>query len=133
MPNMATIPFGDWRPDVALLDNQFANVAENVYPGANAYLPVKSLAAITANSLGAGSNDSFTKVMLHFEGSAGSTTITDVNAGGTSHTWATAGNAAITTSTFKFGSGGLALDGTGDYITTADSVDFTLGSSNFTI
>src|SRR5262245_9055698 len=56
MPRMATIPFADWRPDVALLDNQFSAVAENVYPGANAYVPVAALAAVTTAKMGGGTS-----------------------------------------------------------------------------
>jgi len=45
------IPFGEWRPDVALLDVQFAAIAENVFPGPNAYLPFPGLAPITTTAL----------------------------------------------------------------------------------
>jgi len=43
---MAKVPvaWGEWRPDVATLDTQFANDVENVFPGSNSYLPVPSLA-----------------------------------------------------------------------------------------
>ena len=39
----ATVPFGELRPDLALLDNQFANVADNVFPYSNTYRPIPSL------------------------------------------------------------------------------------------
>ena len=133
MPQMATIPFGEWRPDVALLDNQFASVAENVYPGANAYLPVQSLAAVTTLSLGSGGNDSFTKVLLHMDGADASTTFTDSNTGGSAHTWTARGNAQIDTADSKFGGASGLYDGTGDWVDTPDSADFTLGSGPFTI
>lgn len=45
------ITFGDWRPDIALRDNQFAAIAENVFPGANSYVPWPSLTPITAQQL----------------------------------------------------------------------------------
>lgn len=51
--------------------------------------------------------------LLHFDGSNGSTTMTDV--GG--NTWTVNGNAALSTSQFKFGSASLAMDGSGDSIT----------------
>ena len=47
----ASLPFGEWRPDVALLDNQFAAIAENVYAGANSYLPFQGLAPLTSEQL----------------------------------------------------------------------------------
>jgi len=37
------VQFGEWRPDVALLDTQFASEVENVFPGVNSYLPFPSL------------------------------------------------------------------------------------------
>lgn len=45
------LPFGDWRPDVALLDSQFAAIAENVYPGANSYLPFRGLGGVVPEAL----------------------------------------------------------------------------------
>jgi len=39
----ATLPFGELRPDLALLDNQYANVADNVFPFSNTYKPVPCL------------------------------------------------------------------------------------------
>jgi hypothetical protein len=72
-------------------------------------------------------NDSYTKSLLHLN-----TDFTDSAAGGT-HTWTAAGGAVIDGSTKKFGAGSLLLDGTGDYIDTPDSVDWTMGTGNFTI
>jgi hypothetical protein len=37
------VAYGEWRPDLATLDAQFANDVENVFPGSNSYLPVPSL------------------------------------------------------------------------------------------
>jgi hypothetical protein len=37
------MPFAEWRPDVALLDTQFAADVENVFAGTNSYLPFPSL------------------------------------------------------------------------------------------
>lgn len=45
------IDFAEWRPDLALLDNKFAAVAENVYAGANAYEPFLGLGAVTTEQL----------------------------------------------------------------------------------
>jgi hypothetical protein len=45
----------------------------------------------------------------------------------------TVGNAQISTSVKKFGTGSLAFDGTGDWLLTPDSVDLRLGTGNFTI
>jgi hypothetical protein len=78
-------------------------------------------------------NDSYTKVLLGFDGADAGTTITDVAVGGSAHSWSAAGNANTDTAQSKFGGTSLACDGTGDYVTCADHADFTLGSSDFTI
>jgi len=47
----ATVPFGEWRPDLALLDNQYASIADNVFTSLNSYQPCPSLIPILAASL----------------------------------------------------------------------------------
>jgi len=134
MPKV-TLPFGEWRPDLALLDNQFASEVENVFPGINSYKPMPSLLPFTTSLLstvGAG-NDSFTKILLHMDGADASTTFTDSNAGGSAHTFTAAGNAQIDTADSKFGGASGLFDGTGDWISTPDHADYTLGSGDFTI
>jgi hypothetical protein len=78
-------------------------------------------------------NDQYTKVLLHFEGSDAGTTITDSNLGGSAHTWTAAGNANTDDAQEKFGSTSLACDGTGDWASTPDHADFSLGSGDFTM
>ncbi len=77
-------------------------------------------------------NDAFTKILLHMDGTDGATTFTDSNAGSSAHTWTAAGNAQIDTAQSKFGGASALFDGTGDWITTPDSADFTLGSGDWT-
>lgn len=82
-------------------------------------------------SLGSGvGNDSFTKILLHMEGTNAGTTFTDTNAGGSAHTW-TAHTATTDTGTVKFGQSSLSCGSTG-WIDTPDSADYTLGSGDFT-
>jgi hypothetical protein len=45
------VQFGEWRPDVALLDSQFASEVENVFAGVNSYLPFPSLLPFTTTPL----------------------------------------------------------------------------------
>lgn len=77
-------------------------------------------------------NFSSTVLLMGFNGSNGSTTFTDEsfvargNAGGVN-------DAQITTSTVKFGTGSLRLDGTLDRIYYADSADWNFGSGDFTV
>lgn len=78
-------------------------------------------------------NDSFTKILLHMDGADTSTTFTDDNAGGSAHTWTANGNAQIDTAISQFGGAAGLFDGTGDYITTPDHADFTLGSGEWTV
>jgi hypothetical protein len=78
-------------------------------------------------------NDSFTKVLLHMDGTDASTTFTDSNIGGSAHTWTAAGNAQIDTAQSVFGGASGLFDGTGDWISTPDHADFNLGTSNFSI
>src|SRR5260221_13149884 len=128
----ATLPFGEWRPDLALRDSEFAAEANNVFPGSNSYLPMPSPQLLSVQTIASGGDDSFTKVLLHFQGVNLSTSVFDFNVGGTAHTWTAAGDAKISTGNVKFGIASAAFDGTGDWFTTPDSVHFTLGASNFT-
>lgn len=75
--------------------------------------------------------DAFTKLMLHCDGTDASTTFTDSSL--SPKTMTARGNAQIDTAQFKFGTASGLFDGTGDFVDTPDSADFTLGSGNFTI
>lgn len=72
-----------------------------------------------------------TALMLHFDGSDASTTFTDSN--NVPKSFTASGDAQIDTAQSVFGGASGLFDGTGDYISTADSSDFDLGSGNFTI
>lgn len=76
-------------------------------------------------------NASNVKLLLHFDGADASTTFTDSSAG--AKTFTPAGNAQIDTVQSKFGGASGLFDGTGDWISTPDSADFILGSSDWTI
>ena len=117
------------------LDTKFASEVENVFAGVNSYLPFPSLSAFTI-----GIAVRRRQRQLH-QGAAAvrpglmpSTTITDTNIGGSAHVWTAVGNAQIDTARIRFRrTASLLLDGTGDWVTTPDHADFTLGSSDFTI
>lgn len=79
-------------------------------------------------------NDDYTKVLLHFDGADASTSVTDAAFGASeTHTWTASGDAQIDTAASKFGGASGLFDGTGDYWSTPDSTDFTLGTDDFTI
>jgi hypothetical protein len=67
--------------------------------------------------------------LLHFDGTDGSTTFTDVKG----HTFSANGNAQLDTAQFKFGTASLLLDGTGDFASSGDHADWELGSGDHTI
>lgn len=67
--------------------------------------------------------------VLHFDGADGSTTIADESGA----TWTAYGNAQLDTGSFVFGGSSLQLDGSGDYIETADSASWAFGTGQFTV
>jgi hypothetical protein len=79
---------------------------------------------------GGGGDPHFASVvaLLHCDGVDGSTTFTDV----TGRSWTGSGNAQIDTAQSKFGGASLLLDGTGDFISTADAAALDIGASDFT-
>jgi len=76
--------------------------------------------------------DTYTKLMLHCDGDDGSTTFTDSEIAPTKTVTAN-GNAQIDTAQSKFGGASGLLDGTTDYLSTPDHVDFAFGSGDYTI
>ena len=100
-------------------------------------VPPKARFSATARGKagGGGSTDpNFANVslLLHMDGTNGSTTFTDSSSNTVSIT--ANGNAQITTSTFKFGTGSSTYDGTGDYLNTPSSSLFNFGTgSAFTV
>jgi hypothetical protein len=70
-------------------------------------------------------------LLLHCDGTNGSTTFTDSSSSGKTVT--ANGDAKITTTNPKFGSGAYLGDGNGDSLTLADSDDWHFGSGNWTV
>lgn len=66
--------------------------------------------------------------LLHFDGADGSTTFTDEKG----KVWTPHGTAKISTAEMLFGGPMGYFDGTGSWIDTPDSTDFTIGSGDFT-
>lgn len=79
----------------------------------------------------ASGNDAYTELLLHFDGSDGSTTFTDSSSNARSP-GSVAGNAQIDTAQQKFGTGAGLFDGTGDYIQYAFNSDWNI-TGDFTI
>ena len=77
------------------------------------------------------SSDSNTKLLLHMDGSSGSTIFTD--SGNTVHTVTVAGDAKIKDLAPYFGTASLYLDGDSDYVSLPDSDDWDFDSGDWTI
>jgi len=75
-----------------------------------------------------GIDDSYTKLLLHCDGTDGSQTFTDESG----KTVTANGNAQIDTAQKEFGTGSGLFDGTGDYLSLVDSTDWDFGT-DFTI
>lgn len=83
---------------------------------------------------GGGDSDpdySSVSALLHFDGTNGSTTFTD--SGPLGLTFSANGNAQLSTSSPKFGTASLLLDGNGDYASRAANAAFDFGTSRFSI
>lgn len=74
---------------------------------------------------------STTALLLHCDGTNGSTSFPDSSPNG--HTVTPVGNAQVTTTSPKFGTGALACDGTGDGLSIADHASFGFGTGPVTI
>lgn len=71
-------------------------------------------------------------LLLHADGTNGSTTVTDSSP--TPKTMTVSGNANISTAQSKFGGASLAFDGSGDWVqTTSNLADFRFGTGDFTV
>jgi|GEM_PF-2415549 len=81
-----------------------------------------------SGTAGAG-NDANTKLLLHCEGTDGSTVFTDDAVGG-GHTVTANGDAQIDTAAYKWGSSSGFIDGDGDYLTIPDSANWDIFASN---
>lgn len=71
-------------------------------------------------------NDYDAVLLLNCDGTNGSTSFPDSSVGGSTHTMTANGDAQVTTTGVKLGTGSALLDGTGDSITTGTSADFDL-------
>lgn len=75
--------------------------------------------------------DASQKLLLHMNGTDGSTTFTDSSS--SAKTITANGDAQIDTAQSKFGGASGLFDGTGDYLSVADSEDWYFGTGDFTI
>lgn len=76
-------------------------------------------------------NDSYTKILQHFDGADAATTFPESSL--TGGTWTASGGAQLDTAQAKFGPSSLLISADGDDIRTPDHADYTLGSGDWTI
>ena len=74
--------------------------------------------------------DTYTKLLLHMDGTDGSRTFVDNSL---AHTITATGDAQIDTAQSKFGGASGLFDGSGDYLSIPDSADWAFGSGDFTV
>lgn len=122
--------FSDLDAWLTSVEAQKTALAEHLVAMGVTAADTESLSALVDKVLNINSGlDSYVKALLHFDGTNGSTTITDK----TGRVWTARGNAALATADKAYGTASLALDGTGDYVDTDDSDDFYFGADPFTI
>ncbi len=102
-----------------------------IYISILVFLIILTVGFLLMNFVSATGNDSYVKLLLHMNGTDGSTTFTDSEA--TPKTVTANGNAQIDTAQSKFGGASGLFDGTGDYLSIPDSDDWNFGSGDFTI
>lgn len=97
-------------------------------------LSIATAAAVAGyRSKSSGTGDPYwsnTSLLLSGDGTNGAQNFTDLTG---KNTIQTVGNAQISTSNKKFGTGSMYFDGNGDYITVPFSSDFNFGTGDFTI
>lgn len=80
-----------------------------------------------------GGIDTYTKLLIHANEADGTAGTDIIDSETTPKTITAAGDAQVDTSQAKFGTGSVKFDGTGDYLTLADSDDWYMGTGKFTI
>ncbi len=141
VPGVYTLSFGDNNTQSLNFGsgcNTSTQTINHTFPQAALYLVTASDSSghtVTANVYtavvtSAGTGDPFQVLLLHGDGSNGSTAITDSSQ--RNHSFTVGGSAHIDTARFRLGSAAINIPG-GSSITTGSSDDFSYGSGDFTI
>lgn len=80
-----------------------------------------------------GGVDAYTKLLIHGNGSDGSTNTKDMASASSPKTVTVNGNSQVDTAQKKFGTGSVIFDGIGDSLSIADSADWDFGTGDFTV
>ena len=116
-------------------DIAIAGLVPLVASGASVAVPVATVAVagVTPSQVGGEKDPQWANVslLLHMNGSNGGTTFTDNSSN--AHAITAFGNAQISTSDKKYGTGALLLDGNGDYLQTPANAAFAFGTGDLTV
>jgi hypothetical protein len=115
---------------------QVAGLAPLVATGASVSVAAAgvTVAGLLPEQVGLAKDPNFSSVslLLHMDGSNGSTTFTDSSSN--AHAITVFGNARLTTADKRYGTAALTLDGTvGTYVRTPADTDFALGTGDFAV
>lgn len=119
-------PIGAYTADSGVISNEFIGYLDEIRISTTARYGAATPSAPSSPF----TNDSDTYLLLHMEGTSGSTVFTDDTGSRELVEVAAFGNAQMDTSRTKFGASSISFDGTGDYIKAAD---YNLGSGDFTV
>lgn len=114
--------FFNFNPDNSFVYNYSGAVSNTLQTTGNTALFKRVSATLDSNTM----------LLLHMDGTDGSTTFTD-DSYATIHTVTANGNAQIDTADKQFGTASGLFDGTGDYLTIPDNADFDLSDGTWTI
>ena len=95
------------------------------------FTPPTAALPTTASSTPADPYYGYTSLLLHMDGSSGSTNFVD--SGPNALTVTAVGNAQISTTQSKYGGASGSFDGTGDYLTVASNAALAFGTGDFTV
>ena len=121
------VGIGTSAPNEALSISGALSLAE--YANVSSVSATASYGKIFATGSGIGGNDSYTKLLLHNEGSG----IAFVDSSQAAHAVTANGNATQSTAQYKFGAKSAYFDGSGDYLYSPISDDWDIGTGDFTI
>jgi hypothetical protein len=128
----AGTPSGDTQASGAFLNVLF-DLAPGAAFGANGLTQTVTASLAGGSATGTSVDPNFANVslLLHMDGSNGSTTFTDSSSA--ARTITQSGNAQISTVQSKFGGSSGVFDGTGDYLSVADTNALDMGTGDFSI
>lgn len=117
---------------LSLNNNESSNLLNIDFNKFGSIIKRNGYTALNTSVLGGiGGIDSYTKLLLHCNGTDASTTFTDSSL--TGRTMTAVGSAQLDTAQQKFGIASGLFNGSSDYVTAVDSADWNFGTGDYTI